>query len=387
MNFTNAATDNKGFFKIKLKSSNKQGKDIENEITEKVISFSVSESMGEITSGQIQVYDNDFYFADNLVSGTGMAIEWGYIQPDLSYLYASKNVNTEDDIRGASTRKGIQARVLSPSGSGSSTGIITYNCSFYTNEYSDETEFEVYNLKMQTINELFKKIGVKKSIIRIDNANERFNSILQRESDYNLLKHLANKWGVLFKTWYMQGGTLSAFFVQPEFLKKAVFANVFNGVKSGSVITLDYKAGRCNVKSYNLSMHIVDNGGGQHQKVTFTNEKPVYEISDANPAPSSADSKSPDRAIAQLTAKKITTQVDTEKPGVGYNINANVIANPLWTPGMIVKFGEGFPAFLKAKNANIDFYVKRVTHTISKSGYDMSIEIGDIFNKGAIRNV
>ena len=132
------ATNETAFFNVKMerKSPFPGISDIQREIQSNIISFSVEENMSEETKGSIRLYDEDFSFMENFVSGTGIELEWGYESPDLSLKNMIKGIDTKNSIKGDFTRKGIKATVRNPSGNCSGSGYI-YNCSFKTNEFNE----------------------------------------------------------------------------------------------------------------------------------------------------------------------------------------------------------------------------------------------------------
>jgi len=169
----------------------------------------------------------------------------------------------------------------------------------------------------------------------------------------------------------------------------------------GTSALFDYMYGNANVRSYtwknNAGSSSGDNAqisfvGGQviiKQFVTKTQKITTYKL-DSNKMLEMMK-KSPNlksqaeiysawmsmNDFQSLVDAKYFVPVTTETApqGYGYELNIKVIGNPLITAPMQIIFGQGFPDFTTIGNVN--FWCRRVTHRIDRSGYSIDMDVVD----------
>jgi hypothetical protein len=75
---------------------------------------------------------------------------------------------------------------------------------------------------------------------------------------------------------------------------------------------------------------------------------------------------------------------------MGFVLNVQMYGDPFLTPPMKVEFTSGFPAILtmdQAVTPLTTFVIRRATHSISKAGYYLDLEICDLYTlNGALIN-
>jgi hypothetical protein len=82
--------------------------------------------------------------------------------------------------------------------------------------------------------------------------------------------------------------------------------------------------------------------------------------------------------------QKYFRQVDqrTAPNGLGYSVTMNAIGDPSSTPGILARFGEGFPDCLRVGQTSakpIDFIVRKVTHQLGMDGYKNALDVVDFY--------
>ena len=124
---------------IKKKKAQKVTKLIEDD----VLSLSITEELGKITSGSLTVRDNDQIYSKILRNGVRFNLEWGYKKwfKNLVKLKA----NNKNELVGNGNRKGLQCIIQKPGGGGDNQGQTTYTMTFFGNEILNDKVYNVYN--------------------------------------------------------------------------------------------------------------------------------------------------------------------------------------------------------------------------------------------------
>jgi hypothetical protein len=400
------------YFKISLPNSDNR------DITNDVISLEITESIGEIITGNLSLNDPfHFYSSQLLPEGTEFKISWGYKNKweNLAQLEVSEK-NPTELVNSGGVRQGLKAIIITPQGGGSNQGAITYNCKFYAYEYLQnlkETKVFSTGTKRTVIEEIFNSLGVKTSVIDFQRQNEQntsTTSVRQNEGNIAFLIRLAYEWRCLFRTGYDQAGNLIAVFVDNSKIGDQTLStflmNITGGV--GSSKLLEYGMGSiANTLNYTWQRHIGESGQGDGVNVNIINGQPVITTyiaatetvktlklnenrleeyikqnkeNEIEITKEIFNAKSLTSRVGKTTVQWFFDEIDskTAPQGLGYTITGEIIGDPAFTPIVEIIFGEGFPAQLQNINVTINkFYVKSCIHRLSQSGYITSFEIGD----------
>ena len=398
------------------------------DLSDWVSAFTVEETLQNLLTGSISFYDPDGYFSSTMKMGKKMDLTWGYKKIPLLTPFPDP-----DEMLGDYTRKNIPVIIMGPSGSGSEQGAMMFNCNFisadyqvgrYNKQYAFGNKKLVVSLVMQRMGvEIpFQFINFKKGS---DNLSTK-TAVFQHKNDFKFLVEKSFEWRAVFKIATTSAGIKIGLFADWGTPEMKDFSKLAAQAVSGNSITLDYmeETSPLNtiVKSYTWSQEgtgsgdnvtiYMDQGGKPQFRFTKTTTEKTY-VYKFHPEKMAAELKiagSPaekTRIVSDWIAtqnfdtlvgginekgKYFTLETETTAPqGVGWKIQAKCLGNALLTSPMRVNFGKpvsvdpddtdsdslGFPDQFKTAQAN--FWLNKVTHTISRSGYECDLDIVDAF--------
>lgn len=392
------------YFNVKTKLWG--NKSIPQTIASDVISFSVTEEINKMISGNIRLYDNNDVYSRVLRFGLGIECEWGYTNADTSIQSILGLKRNPTEIKsGTYSRSGLKGTIQAPGGSGDNSGVKVFDCNFFGSEIMSGGDIKKRSgTKASIVRQVLSEMGCSDTKVDFLRGNDIITApreIMQRESHFKFLTNLARQWDCIFRIGYNKSGKMIGLFT--ELKKQSVIKTFCESISGGfgDSIYLEYKEGVCNVKEFTWKQNL---GSGDNIQLTYgadgkpqfiryqaENEKVVaYRF---NPdAVSAALKKEINKSIGsgfsllremlsttdfQTLVKKgyfIKVIDQTAQQGYGYTLNVKMIGNPFCTAGLPVRFGKGFPAMFNQKN--LILYVQKVTHSVS-SVYEMQLDIVD----------
>jgi len=382
-------------------------------LNEDIISFTYEEEMSRYNTGSISLYDEGHKYSKILRLGARLDISFGYLKKDDSI----KNVLTKTlnprELHGGTARTGIKGIIQSPNGSGSNTGVVTYNCNFFGNEYLQGKEYRIYVgiTRGHLVRLLLTEIGAVDVMVNFTRQNEVLNEdtqVIQRETHYRLLLRFAREWRAIFRISYNSKGKLTAIFVSPSALPNVGIPILMSGAIGGDTILLDYKGSINNVIEYTWANKAGEGGQGDNVRivtgadgnptflryVTSGDSVRVYKLNEnriKNKLRGAKNFQERNKLIKEWVSAEDFAQVkwafdpidqSTAPQGLGYTMDAKMLGNPLMSAPLKVLFTETFPVWFSPKNDNthvVKYYARKVTHTIDRSGYKMNLGIMDAF--------
>lgn len=380
-----------------------------------LISLTISEKMSAIPQGSLQFYDPDHYFSRILRTGVTLRISWGYRNlNDTPDSLIAKKLNF-DEISGQLVRRGYEGFISSPTGEGSSDGVSRYNCNFTSWGFRGEETSKPYTegTKSTVISQAFDDIGISqdKRLIDFTLGNDKITPdkyVRQDETTYAFLTRLSIAWRTLFHVAFSPKGEYVGIFIDHN---KIGTTNLPSWVlESGGLSNaIGWKGELNNVKSYTWSSSESESGIGDNVRLDIVDGQIVFrqyvaeqetvvtwrldqkKIQDAFAGASTEGLDSQVKLTKELLSKNdfesikhFFTPVEqlTAPNGFGYRINCDMIGNPLYMPGNLIVVNNGFPDRLGGKQSK--WYLNSVTHKIDRSGYNMTIEVVDVFNLSPI---
>lgn len=380
-----------------------------------LISLSITEKMSAMPQGTLTFYDPNHYFSRVLRTGVRLIISWGYrnLNNTPDSLIAEK-LNF-DEVSGQIVRRGFEGFVSSPSGGGSANGVVTYNCNFTAFGFRGKEESKIYSegTKQTVIQKAFDDLGID-PIRRYINFTLQNDSVTidkfirQEESTFAFLNRLAIEWQSIFHVAFSPDGKSIGMFIDVNRIGTVSLPLWALNAKGFSNV-LGYKGELNNVKSYKWSSSESESGIGDNVKMDIVDGQIIfrrYVAEEESVITYRLDQKKiqevfSDAAIdglgqqikltQELLSKKdfesikhffIPVETTTAPQGFGYRLNCEMIGNPLYIPGNLIKINNGFPDRLGGTQSK--WYLQGVSHTIDSSGYNMSIEVVDVFNLSPI---
>lgn len=395
------------FFNIvapELKALTFMQKNVTKIINDDVIAFSITEELGKYITGTLTMKDDSHVYSALFLNGMNFQISWGYRTfAELGFLNQTK-------------RNGLQCFLQSPSGEASDNGEVTYTVAFFGQEMRTLQDKKVFNsgTKMSMIGSLMDDLQVVDKYINFDQGKDLLSDSTvetQWGSSWGFLFELAKKYRCLFRIAYKNDGTRAGMFIDDTKLGNTdvrTFLMSLTGTDQYSK-ELYFNAGqKSNVSSYNWQHHIGENGAGDDIQMVLVNGRPVYNhrviesgrvvtykldtvklekaLGDANK--SLDDRTTIWNSIISATdfeqVKKWFVPVvsDTAPQGMGFTINCKMLGDPMLIIPMEIIFKKGFPAPLTQSqdpSGITKFFLRKVTHTISKQGYFCDLEICDLY--------
>lgn len=400
------ATFNNDSFFFEIKSDDLEvEKSLTKIISEDAISLSITEEIGNLTTGSLSVLDKSHDYSRIIRNGMKIDISWGY--------------KKFSPLRGltSSIRTGMKCVVQKPSGSSDESGKTLYNATFYGLEFLNGKQHRQFDTgkRADVISQLMNDLDVDKVFINFEDQNSKVdteNPVVQSESSFSMIGRLAQKWGAIFHLGYMPSGKKAALFVSTSKVKSEPTKNFISSIVgiSNRQKDLYYKDGsNSNVRSYTWEQHIGESGQGSNVNVQYINGKVVFirRIAETrkvvtyriNPAKIQEKYKTKNIKETLALTKNLMSKTEFEEiqwafdsveeetapEGLGFSINVEMLGDPKLTVPLDVRFVRGFPSVFAEANNPLDankkneYFVNRTVHKISKAGYFTSLKIVDSF--------
>lgn len=382
---------------------------------EHIMGITVTEELYKSVQGSINLVDPYLVYAKVLRHNSQVDLRWGYkAQGEASS--ASGGQADVDSFLAGKVRRGIKAYVINPSGNAGSDGVAYYSCGFMSLGWFKDPKYRSFNsgTKRTVLETVFREIGATSTFIMFDSMNQAYTEESverQSESNFAYLARLSSEWRCILYVGYAQDGTVYGVFcdsksvpqVQALLAAKLGVAWAPHEItwKTGNVKTdcLEYSWGNQegeNGQGDNVQMTMVD-GKVQIQRFTVRGENVVVwtmdaaavdrwakdhpDIKDLSPIMDSQNFH--DEVIQQFWSQATQT---TAPNGLGYTIHVKTLGNPLISPGMIVRFGGGFPSCLSRYESGdtIQFIVQKASHSFGMNGYYTDLEVVDIMSVSAV---
>jgi hypothetical protein len=361
-------------------------------------------------TGSISFRDNNHIMSKILRHGMKLNISWGYkkfVDPLFSAIIKKENP-AELFMAGNLRRENIQATVQSPSGTMSDTGEATFNCNFYGYEYmKNEQQKRSFSsgTKGDLVRTIFFEMGINSFAVDFKRQSELITEnkqVYQNEGNFKFLYRMSREWGCAFRTGYQKNGSMFGVFIDYSKIGDPFYTMKITGATFGSSLLLDWRQGLKNVLSASWSNKQGVGGGGDSVSIRYgATGEPIYERFVATEEKVVTWRLNSERIKSELERLPIKERTDkmkeflsaedfesvkkyfdpivepTAPQGIGYEINVNMIGNPLMTAMAEIKFGKGFPDCFS--NVASRFYGNKVTHTINTDGYKMALQIADAY--------
>ena len=395
------------YFSIESPDFISANKSADKMISEDVISFSITEELGKLISGSLQLRDESGIYSKMFRNGRRFSITFGYKSWNQNLANIGINSKTSRGIR-----QGIRCQVETPSGSGNETGETIYNVTFIGMEFLVGKLNKVYEsgTRYDVVSQAMKDAGISQVMIDFEDANTRVttkDSIMQRESPINFLHDLAKRFKAFFTIYNKPDGTSVGVFINTKKVKSPQLKGIVaSTLKITDEKNLYYNCGQLsNVKSFDWQQHIGESGQGDGVSMQLVEGKMVYThyVADSSgtvklyklneekvrkATKSGADIK---KSVEILGAKQFSDVKQYFDPcdsplapqGAGFTINVKMHGDPMIFVLLKVYFKGGFPAPLTQTidiGGKLQYYVKRVTHTFNKSEFSTDVEIVDTYN-------
>lgn len=360
-----------------------KSKDANTEIitTDRIISASITESMGEMDQCTISMLDPNCIYSRIFRNGASFKFGWGSL---------------------IDKRSPIEFLVNSPSGGADSKGQITFNM---RGQAIGDTGVNRTYYSMGTKGSIVRTVLLRMGVVDAEVDFERMtevvnndNKVAQYESDFRFLVRMAEEWRCVFKIGTTKAGTKCAVFCEPAKLKLKMFYRKI----AYDALHLEYGGGIANVESYNWQDNSLDASQGASVQVRYINGQPqffryiakdetviTYRLNEeaiqqeydsqdgfANKIAFTKDVLSA-KSFKEVERFFIQDTVSTAPQGSGISVKAHVFGNINITAGQVVTFGAGFPDRIGAKDRT--WWVKSVTHSMGINGYFCDVEIQDAY--------
>jgi hypothetical protein len=378
-----------------------------------LMSLSIVEKMGSMPRGTLKFNDPNHYYSRVMRTGLRLLPTWGYRDRDTIPESVITKVLNIDEVTGDLVRRGYEGFVSGPSGGGDASGVVTYNCNFSAFGFRGVQASKVYSegTKKSVIEKAFNDIGVTERFIDFTLGNDALNSnhsVRQDETTYAFLTRLAIEWRTLFYIAFSPKGTPVGVFIDMNKIGTTSLPSWVLGATGGSN-ALGYKGELNNVISYTWTSGESENGVGDNVRLDIVDGQIIFRQYVAEEekvityrldqqkiqevyADAGAEGLSSQLALTrELLSKQdfqsikhffIPVEQTTAPSGYGYRIKAKMIGNPLYIPGNIIKINNGFPDRLGGSQSI--WFIHSVTHNIDRAGYNMDIEVVDVFNLSPI---
>lgn len=380
-----------------------------------LISLNINEQMGSLPKGSLQFYDPKHYYSRILRTGVKLIISWGYknllTTPDS---LIANNLNF-DEVTGQLVRRGYEGFCSSPTGSGGADGVIRYNCNFLAWGFRGEEVSKTYigGKKKDIISQAFNDLGISPTKRMIDftlgdDSVTADKYTRQDESTFAFLARLAIEWKAIFHVAFSPSGESVGIFIDSNKIGTIPLATWI--LEAGGLSNaIGYKGELNNVISYSWSSSESESGVGDNVRLDFVDGQIVFrqyvaeeekvitwkldekKIQEAYKVAGLEGQESQIRLTKELLSKEdfesikhffIPVEQTTAPSGYGYRVKCKMIGNPLYIPGNLIILNNGFPDRLGGDQSK--WYLNSVNHSIDRSGYNMDIEIVDVFNLSPI---
>lgn len=384
-------------------------------IDHRIISLSVVEEMSKLTSGSLRLHDPDHALAKTLRFGVKVDVSWGYLFEDANERALLAEQINPDEFTGNIARRGFRGFIVSPSGGGSQAGQITYNANFQAFGWRGERSSRTFEgmLKREVVATLLDELGVLQREIDFQRGNESLAGgmgVRQDETAFAFLTRLSFEWRAHFTIGYLPSGDTAGLFVDIGKLGKTDFQRLVLGARGRSNI-FDYGGSIGNVISWTWRNEQGLSGKGDSAQLVVIDGQPTivrYVVEDERVVSYKLDVGKVERALLaageaggpaaqyawmqnalavtdfeQIREYFVPDEQSTAPQGKGYTLQISTKGNPLYTAGNTATFGTGFPGWFtspeEAARDSINWYIRKVTHTINREGYLCDIEVADAF--------
>ena len=379
-------------------------------ISQDVISFTITEELGKLTTGSLQMRDPTGVYSRIFRNGLRFNISWGYKSwnQDLQSL----GVNS---VLPRGIRQGLKCVVVTPSGAGGEDGQQTHAVSFMALEALSNARHKVFDsgVRGDVVASAFTDLDITNYIIDFPTKKERLstrNSVRQSENSFSFLRQIAEKWGAYVLIGHKPNGDKIGLFLDAN-KTSSTSSNKYTSDVLGIVKTDEkefyYNSGsKSNVKSYSWAQNIGENGGGDDVQITLVSGKVVtarrvmenqtvtlWRLNEEKLQRHVDGLKTMDEKIQFMNWVKdakdfktvskffIKTPTTTAPQGEGFTINMACHGDPFLTVMLVCRFKTGFPVSISSpKDGVTTFNIKRATHSFSKGDYSTELEIVDSFN-------
>lgn len=415
LNFNNDTV----FFKIT--SPDLVTKDKNLNINQSLLSFTITEEFGKMTTGSLTLIDNFHVFSRMFRYGMKFEITWGYRKWN-SELITPEN---QSQAFNASYRSGLQCVVVNPRGHADDKGNIYYEINFYSMELLQEKKYRVFQsgTKELVLKQLFSDCGVNEPIIKFTEKDNNVstsitNNIRQYGTSFYTLTRLAKEWHCIFKIGEDSKGTKIGYFIDTTQIGLDEIQKLIRTKSNLSLTAKEfyYNSGNIsNVNSYTWENHIGNSGQGVkliinkvdgsvivQRYVAETQTIIDYRLNTDRLKKSFGENASAtdiiDKTSQYLSAENFEQVkwafdpiLQTTAPdGIGYTISLKLRGDPFISPSLTVIFKNGFPDELERNRLGklVSFIILKNTHTINKQGYFTDVEIVDSYtlNGGFLQN-
>jgi hypothetical protein len=363
--------------------------------------------MGQVASGSISMWDQNNVYSRILRPGASFTLAWGYKQNNFIETIADASFETLDLLSDPLERRGLKVFVTSPSGTAGGAGKIMFNCSFLSIDMRGQQEIKLYEsgTKKDVIQDVMARMGIYRAEIDFERGSEVINSntaVMQWETDFQFLSRLSWEWRTYFFTGYDRQGRLIAFFIDPSRIKGSSI--VLEQVNKRSNL-FEYGTQDSNVLSYTWQDKSMDSGIGSNGQLMIIDGVPVvrryvmeqeavvtyrlntemldgeikarYEEDGAEGAYAFLTDALAVDSFDQIERYFTPIEQETAPDGTGIELNIQTLGNVAYVIGGLVDFGFGFPD--RVGNRQVDWYLRKVGHTVSQAGYRCSCNVVDTY--------
>jgi hypothetical protein len=403
------------YFRIEL-SGISQLNPLYEELTNKVISFSITEENNMMMTGDIVFKEDDNQMMSTILAvGKSLDITWGYKGNNITSLdITAKMISNPTEIYSpAAPSRFCKGLIKSISGAGDASGKQEIRVSFVAlmldkalknRNFTNDTLPGCNRQMAVTVPML--ELGAT-PIIDFSTMMESTKEFQINQTNFRFLSNLAFKYNCLFRLGFTKLGTQVGLFC--DYDNDTAIQAFINQCQStlGVSCVMNYKLGSpANVKSYDWTIN-PSQGGGDNVRIMYQNGNPVflrtiatpqstivYKLNSAKIATDLGAQGNPAKMVAlvsellkidtmdELVNKKYFEPVSqtTAPQGIGMQINLEVLGNPYLSPPARIKFGEGFPNAVKIKT--LIYFIQKVTHKIDRTGYSCTLNVIDAWQFG-----
>lgn len=401
-----------------LKTTSSEEKKITKYIADDIVSFSVTEELGKIVRGSLQLRDNADVYSSLFRNGMRFDVTFGYKSWGQNAARLGINNVTNPSISGV--RKGIRCMAQTPGGSGDEKGEKSYTLSFYGLEIINGKTRRVFatGTRYDVVSTLLDDLDVSQSdkVIDFDDQNEKVDTespVRQNESSYNLLFRLAVQWKCFFHLGYAASGDRVAIFVDGTKIDGQNVAQAIKKIRREEATAREMywnSGNNSNVRSFTWNQHVGESGQGDGFTLTYINGKPVFQQYNAGTNRVETWKLNEARINAELTkkakARRLLPEItkknllgaqtfadikwafdpvseSTAPEGMGYTVNLNLHGDPTLVVPSRVIFRDGFPPQFKCerdpRTAVLSFVLRQTTQSMTKTGYATTAQVVDTY--------
>jgi hypothetical protein len=369
----------------------------------------IVEEVGKTAQGTINFLDRNLVISNLLHAGSEISIEWGYKSWDMGKLLTAPL----GEWRGGLSRT-IRGFLLSPGGGGDTGGNV--NLSFEWIDYKggrnkQKNKTWTQGTRHDAVRDVLESAGCIEVEIDFEGMNQSVSQaapIRQDGTDQQTLVAWAREWNAIFSMGQTTLG-IAAVFISASKLARSGLAGKVAGAY-GNHRTFEYMTPEANVISFDWKQNIGENGAGDKVTIYTDDHGEMHMVKQPIPGQTTItyvlDQDAVNREMKTtpnvgelvqdiLTLRSLRPDIlerffkkqesTTAGNGIGYEINLQIIGDQSLTATGKAKFGGGMPGFFF--NTDLDWIIRKVTHTISEKSYLTSVNIADAYsaNGGLLR--